>query len=106
MTRRPDIAPAEAAALVRRGDVRLVDVRTREEWNTGHAPGAELHPLSDLDPDQIPADRTVVIICRSGRRSGIAADQLAGTHTVINVRGGLEAWAAEGLPVVSTSSGR
>ncbi|HET9650525.1 MAG TPA: rhodanese-like domain-containing protein [Microlunatus sp.] len=104
MTRRPDITPAAAAALVRRSDVRLVDVRTLEEWETGHAPGAELHPLDDLDPDKIPADRIVVIICRSGRRSGIAAEQLAGTHTVINVGGGLEAWTAEGLPVVSDTS--
>ncbi len=106
MTRRSDIDPREAAELLRRGGVRLVDVRTAEEWADGHLPQAEHHPLDDLDPAQVGTDRPLLLICRSGRRSGLAADRLAATHDVVNIRGGLQAWQAEQLPVEMSTEHR
>lgn len=105
MTRQDDINPLTAQALTDAGDVRLIDVRDATEWAAGHAADAEHHPLDTLDPQQIPTDRPIVTICRSGRRSGLAADQLAATHTVTNVAGGLGAWVDAGLPL-HTDDGR
>jgi rhodanese-related sulfurtransferase len=104
MTRRADVAPREAAELLRCGDLRLIDVRTPQEWAEGHAPGAEHCPLDDLDPADIATDRPLLLICRSGRRSGLAADRLAATHDVTNISGGLQAWSDDDLPVTSPTT--
>jgi len=81
----------------------LIDVRQPEEWNTGHAPSATLIPLGSLSARlaEIPRDREVLLICRSGNRSGTAQRQLLqlGYEQVFNVSGGMNAWASAGLPV-------
>lgn len=52
----------------------VVDVRQPEEWRQGHAPGATLIPLGSLGNrvSEVPRDREVLLICRSGNRSGTA----------------------------------
>lgn len=84
----------------------LLDVREPDEWTAGHAPEATHIPLGDLGQrtSEIPADRTVYVICRSGHRSGMATQALnkAG-WTAVNVAGGMQDWAAVGLPMVSES---
>jgi rhodanese-related sulfurtransferase len=81
----------------------LIDVRQPEEWNAGHAPNATLIPLGSLSARlaDIPRDREVLLICRSGNRSGTAQRQLLqlGYEQVLNVSGGMNAWAGAGLPV-------
>jgi rhodanese-related sulfurtransferase len=81
----------------------LLDVREDHEFSGGHIAGARLIPLSDLGRrlDEIPRDRTVVCICRSGRRSGIAANQLvqAGFEDVYNMNGGMMAWNRMSYPL-------
>jgi rhodanese-related sulfurtransferase len=81
----------------------LVDVRQPDEWSAGHAPHARLIPLGALASrlDEIPRDREVLLICRSGNRSGSAQRQLLqlGYEQVTNVSGGMDAWARAGLPV-------
>ncbi|MGI5380281.1 rhodanese-like domain-containing protein [Streptomyces sp. CA-251387] len=89
-----------------RADAVLVDVREPGEWATGHAPGAVLAPLSSLTSGELlpPAarGRPVVAICRSGKRSREAAALLAARGTdVVDVIGGMRAWADAGLPVVA-----
>lgn len=83
----------------------LLDVRTVEEWNQGHVEGAVLIPLDQLSAHtaEVPADRDVLIICRSGNRSGQARDLLraAGFARTTSVGGGITAWIAKGLPVVT-----
>jgi rhodanese-related sulfurtransferase len=97
-----DLDPAQADQLLRRGAARLVDVREPQEWAAGHAPWAEPLPLGQLDPDAVPHDRPVIAVCRSGNRSGKAADVLAaGGVPVHNLAGGMKAWAESGLPVVT-----
>lgn len=100
MTRLPDITPDEAADLTQRQEAVLVDVRTPAEWAQGHGPQARHIPLDTLTGDAIPTDRTVLTVCHSGRRSAMAADQLADTHEVCNVAGGMADWEERGLPVV------
>jgi len=81
----------------------LVDVREPAEWNQGHAPNATHIPLGALGARlaEIPRDRDVLLICRSGNRSGNAQRQLQhlGYQQVFNVSGGMNAWTSAGLPV-------
>ena len=84
----------------------LLDVREDDEWAAGHAPGATHVALSRLTPDVVPSGTTVLCICRSGGRSGKAADALRRVGIdAVNVAGGMSAWAAAGLPVLR-SDGR
>ncbi|MFD6230300.1 rhodanese-like domain-containing protein [Streptomyces sp. NPDC060232] len=83
----------------------LLDVREPAEWAAGHAPGAVHTPLSallagaDLPPTAL--GRSLIVICRSGHRSQRAARVLTGRGAAaVDVEGGMNAWAAAGLPVV------
>ncbi|WP_073946926.1 rhodanese-like domain-containing protein [Streptomyces kebangsaanensis] len=83
----------------------LLDVREQDEWNAGHAPGAVHAPLSRLTAGSaLPSavrGRPLVVICRSGNRSQRAAELLAARRAeVVDVKGGMKAWAAAGHPVV------
>lgn len=81
----------------------LVDVREPREWRAGHAPQARHVPLGDLSrmAGQLP-DQRLLMVCRSGNRSGKATEVLAAAgRDVANVEGGMKAWAAAGLPVVA-----
>jgi rhodanese-related sulfurtransferase len=101
-TRLPDLDPHGAVALLDRGQAVLVDVREPPEWVAGHAPQAEHRPLGDLDPTGLDPRLAVIAICRSGNRSGKAADLLAAAGVPVhNLAGGMKAWALAGLPVVT-----
>lgn len=93
---------SEAARRVERGEAVLLDVREPEEWRAGHAPAAEHLPLTELRArlDEVPRDRPLLAICRSGGRSEQVAVALDGLgYDVANVRGGMQAWAKAGLPL-------
>lgn len=81
----------------------LVDVREPDEWQEGHVPGAVLIPLGQLGNRLAELDQTrpIALICRSGNRSGSATAELlrAGYANVVNVQGGMIAWARAGLPI-------
>jgi len=83
----------------------LLDVRTDVEWNQGHINGAVLIPLDELSAriDEVPTDQDVLIICRSGNRSGQARDILraAGLKRTTSISGGINEWIAKDLPVVT-----
>jgi len=81
----------------------LLDVRSSQEFkHDGHIAGAHLIPLGELPSKlaQIPRDRTVVCICRSGARSGAALNQLAqaGFTNIRNLSGGMMGWNGANLP--------
>lgn len=79
----------------------LLDVREDHEWKSGHAPGAVHVPLGQLDPASLPAEVTIIAVCRSGNRSSKAAEALASAgRDVVNLEGGMQAWVRAGLPVV------
>lgn len=101
----PEVSPSEARMLTEQKAL-LLDVREHNEWDAGHAPHATHTPLDALRPDQLPSDRIVVAICRSGNRSGKAAKQLAEAGIdVRNMTGGMAAWQKSGLPVVRDGGG-
>lgn len=83
--------------------VTLVDVREPSEYAAQHIPGAVLVPLSRFSPAQIPVvqNKKLVLYCRSGNRSGQAAQRLfqAGFEDVTHLRCGLSDWAEQGLPL-------
>jgi rhodanese-related sulfurtransferase len=82
----------------------LLDVREDDEWVAGHAPGAVHVRLRDLSArfGELPDDREVYVICRSGNRSAYAAQALAGAGlNAINVADGMTGWAVAGRPMIS-----
>jgi rhodanese-related sulfurtransferase len=82
----------------------LIDVREPQEWQAGHAQGARHIPLAQLDQRQreLPTGRPIITVCRSGARSARAASLLvAQGREVSNLRGGMRAWVAGGLPLVA-----
>ncbi|WP_324261583.1 rhodanese-like domain-containing protein [Altererythrobacter sp. H2] len=97
------VGTAELAALVASGKVRLIDVRTPEEFAEGSIPGAVNVPLDRFDPAAIVDEpgRETVLFCRSDRRSGVAAEQLAAHRdaTVRHLDGGILDWIAQGQEV-------
>lgn len=99
------LAPADAQELIAGDDVRVLDVRTPEEFAEGHVEGATLIDFYEPDfAERIAAlDRgtTYVVYCRSGNRSGQATALMAeqGFVAVNDVGGGVLAWEADGLPL-------
>ena len=94
---------AGARMMQQQKGARLIDVREPREYAGGHAAGARNIPLGQVGARlaEIPADGPVLLICRSGSRSGQAQDILQGqgrTNTY-NVTGGTAAWQAAGLPM-------
>ena len=85
--------------------VYILDVRTKVETDEERAriPGALMIPINELREriDEVPADKPVMAICRSGKRSVLAQSMLkqAGRTRVASVKGGLLRWYEEGLPV-------
>jgi rhodanese-related sulfurtransferase len=81
----------------------LLDVREADEWEAGHAPGAKWIPLGELDRArmEMPINRRIVCVCKSGVRSARATETLVQMgFDAVNMTGGMKAWAANGLPVV------
>ncbi len=97
------------AELAERLDVSavVVDVRQPDEYLSGHVPGAVLIPLNDV-PDrygELPTDREVLVVCRSGGRSHVASEFLVANGVrAVNVAGGTLAWIESGREVVEGES--
>jgi rhodanese-related sulfurtransferase len=101
---RPKAGPQQAKQLQEEGAI-LLDVREDSEWRAGHAPGARHIPLSRLPQRlrDLPPQRTIITVCRSGARSARAAALLAADgREAVNLAGGMHAWARAGLPVVAS----
>lgn len=85
--------------------VTLIDVREPGEFAGEHIPGATLVALSQFDPRKIPQteDTQLVLYCRSGNRSAIAAQKLfdAGFESVTHLSCGIGAWKEAGYPTVT-----
>jgi rhodanese-related sulfurtransferase len=83
----------------------VLDVRTPQEYAAGHVPGAVNVPYDQVASHlaEIPKDKDVVIYCRSGRRTGLAAEVLeANGYTKLgHLQGDMEAWLKDGRPVES-----
>jgi rhodanese-related sulfurtransferase len=94
----------------RKSEVQILDVREPYEWGAGHVEGSIHIPLAQVmsgaGKDSLAPDRPVMVICRTGNRSELAALMLqARGIDAQNVEGGLEDWAREDLPIVDSSGG-
>jgi rhodanese-related sulfurtransferase len=93
---------AEALDLLADGAL-LLDVREDNEWESGRAPDAMHIALNEVPDhlDELSKDRQIVCVCRSGARSGRAANFLVEHgRNAVNLEGGMLAWSAEGEPLV------
>jgi rhodanese-related sulfurtransferase len=98
-----DLDPLEASRLAEAGAM-LLDVREDDEWEAGHASQAVHLPMSRLADrvGEVPTDRTVVCVCRSGHRSAAVAEALVRSGVdARNMAGGMVAWERAGLPITS-----
>ncbi len=99
-----EVSVADALAL-REAGAFVLDVRQPEEWAAGHVPDATLIPLGELASrvNEVPKDRQVVVVCRSGNRSAQGRDILlgAGHPSVTSMAGGMNDWAAAGYPTAT-----
>ena len=104
-------AKANAATAIKAAEARaridgatppfLLDVREPHEYREGHIAGARLIPLGELGRrlNELPRDRDILVICRSGNRSGAATRQLVQSgYRAINLSGGMIGWQRAGFP--------
>jgi rhodanese-related sulfurtransferase len=101
------VGPMDAVRLMNQGAL-LLDLRSQGEFHAGH-----IRDARHLPQDQVGGaaeslkkykDKVVIACCESGMRSGAAARVLRnhGFSKVVNLRGGLQAWRAENLPLVKS----
>ena len=97
-----DVDAERAMALIDGGDVQIVDVREQHELDTGGLPGARHIELVELpaSAETLDRGRPVLFYCRSGSRSGMAANAFrrAG-YDAYSMDGGIAEWQARGLPL-------
>lgn len=101
MAEAKEIDRSEARALIEDG-AQLVDVRADHEWDAGRIAGATHLPLDELAEraGEIDRERPVVLYCRGGNRSTMAASALAEAgYEAMKLSEGIVGWAEEGLPV-------
>ena len=95
------VSPEEAAAMMEEEtDYIILDVRTQEEYETAHIPGAICIPNETIGTDEIPElpdkDQLILVYCRSGNRSKQASEKLAKQgYTNIVEFGGINSWTGE-----------
>jgi len=100
-----DIGPEELDALVEEHeDISFLDVRSAAEFRGGHIPGAQWLPPTLLAQAATGPGAVLVVYSEGGRRGAEAAAILrrAGRSRCYNLRGGLNAWRAEGMPIVGS----
>ena len=97
----PEVSRDEAQKLIEDG-AQLVDVRADHEWEVGHIAGAAHLPLAELNEraGEIDKERPVVLYCRGGNRSTMAAAALADAgYDAAKLTEGIVGWDEAGLPL-------
>jgi rhodanese-related sulfurtransferase len=101
-----EISPNDAALELGCGAASLVDVRSDEDWNAGHARGAKHLERGEIElaiEAQVPdLDQRIICYCGGGSRSALVAESLQkmGYRNVRSMAGGFRAWKAAGLPTL------
>jgi rhodanese-related sulfurtransferase len=96
-----EVSRDEAQKMVSEG-AQLVDVRAEHEWKMGRIEGATHLPLAELSEriGEIDKDRPVVLYCRGGNRSTMAAEALAAAgYDAAKLSEGIVGWSGAGLPL-------
>ncbi len=89
----------------------MIDIREPDEWATARIPDAELKPMSTINTwyAELPGDATIIVQCQTGARSHAVVHALinqAGMGNVVNLEGGIVAWAEDELPVETAPASR
>ena len=104
------VSAPEFEKEIKNDSVQLLDVRTPEEYAEGHIEGAininvqtdEFQPMAEKE---LSKDSTILVYCRSGRRSMDAAELLTKLgYKVVNLKGGIIGWEDDGLPVIKADT--
>lgn len=86
----------QALQMWKNNEVIIIDVRTPQEYKEGHIPGVANIPLDELDSrsSEVPKDKKVLLICRSGNRSSQGTKMLRnkGFDNVYNITQGMSSW--------------
>jgi rhodanese-related sulfurtransferase len=101
MTEGKEVSRDEAQKLIDEG-AQMIDVRAEHEWAAGRIPGATHLPLAELSERvaEVDPERPVVIYCRGGTRSTMAAAALAEAgYDAAKLSEGIVGWSEAGLPV-------
>lgn len=100
-----EINSAGALQLINHKNAMVLDVREQSEYDTGHVLNAKLIPLGKLKERlgelEKYRDKPIVVVCRSGNRSGSACHLLGkqGFAQAFNLAGGVQAWQKDKLPL-------
>jgi rhodanese-related sulfurtransferase len=103
--REPAVPSVSAAAVP--ADAFLIDVREQYEWQAGHVQGVLHIPMGEVQQRlaEVPADQEVVVVCKVGGRSAQVVGYLNQVgRRAVNLDGGMHAWEAAGLPMVSETA--
>lgn len=100
-----EISSFDAAALLREGKARLIDVREPWEFATAHIEGSVLMPMGDVPArahQELDPEERLVVLCHHGMRSMNVTVWLRnqGFEQAQSIRGGIDAWSAEVDPSV------
>lgn len=100
-----EVGVVDAVQLINRKDALVIDVRDTGEYEAGHIAGARHVPEKQL-AERIKElekfkDRALIVVCRSGTRSGAAVQILRGNgfNEAVNLSGGIGAWQQAGMPL-------
>ena len=102
-----EISPNDAMHEVGCGAATLIDVRSKEDWESGRARGAKHLPRGEVEleiEEQVPdLDQRIICYCGGGSRSALVAESLQkmGYRNVRSVAGGFRAWLAANLPTMT-----
>lgn len=106
------VGPTEAVRLMNQGAL-LLDVRSQAEFDSGHIIDARHVPQDQVAAQAVDTlkrfkEKVVIACCESGMRSQAAVRvlQAQGFTKVVNLRGGLQAWRNENLPLVKETQAR
>ena len=101
-----EISPNDARHEVGCGAATLIDVRSDEDWQAGHAHGAKHLNRGEVEleiEETVPdLDQRIICYCGGGSRSALVAESLQkmGYRNVRSMSGGFREWEAAGLPTV------
>lgn len=98
----------EARDLLASGQAVMIDVREQDEFDAARIEGTTLAPLSQMpqawEALDLPKDKTIIVQCKSGGRSGRVCEYVGPTtkdgQPVVNLSGGIMAWAQAGYPII------
>lgn len=100
------ITSARATFLINREDALIVDLRDVNAYRDGHIIGAKNYPVADFDRYQeklaLQPDRAIILVDAMGIKTAPIATRLkkAGFHNVASLKGGMDAWKADNMPIV------